>query len=706
VLSPETANAAFGVTSSGGDYVVDTGAGLVFKVSQSNGDINSVVFNGIEYQSTSKRSQIASGLGTDTTVSATTYGANCIKITISTSPTNTVATSLTHYLMVRNGVNTIYMATYTTAEPAVGELRWITRLQSSKLSSGPVPSDNRNNTGAIESSDVFRMVNGTTRSKYYGDDVTHGKDRAMDLTSCGVRGSGVGVWMVFGNRESSSGGPFYRDIQNQCGSTDQEIYNYMNSGHNQTEAYRVAGVLHGPYALVFNTGALPTLPLDFSWIETGDLNLPGWVSSTNRGAVKGIAYGIPAGFQGVVGFANTTAQYWATVSSTGTYVTPLMKPGNYTVRLYKDELAVATNTVTVVARQTNALNLVSSEVAPNSIFRIGEWSGTPRGFLNAGNIIIMHPQDVRNGNWLTGTFIVGTSVTGDFPAIQFRGTNSPINISFNLAPNQIAALTLRIGITCAYNGGRPKPTIGSWTPSNPSASSQPDSRSFTVGTYRGNNAVYAWTVPASAFVAGANTLSFSPISGSSDLGTWLSAGYVIDCIELSVPNTSPALPAALTSLTAGALNGSQILLSWNDNATNEVNQLIERSTDNVNFTLIAALTENVSQFTDTALRPGTTYYYRARAFNSGGYSSYTPTASATTTLPVITNVQVTDGKIVLRGTGGPAGGPFQVLTSGSVNSPMDSWGLAGTNSFNADGSFVHTNQLGSVLTEFFRLKVL
>src|ERR1041384_2125871 len=116
-------------------------------------------------------------------------------------------------------------------------MRWITRMNPSVIGTGPAPSDLRKNTGAIESSDVFGMADGTTRSKYYGDTSTHSKDRAMDLTYCGATGPAVGVWMVFGNRESSSGGPFFRDIQNQCG-TDQEIYNYMNSGHNQTEAWR------------------------------------------------------------------------------------------------------------------------------------------------------------------------------------------------------------------------------------------------------------------------------------------------------------------------------------------------------------------------------------------------------------------------------------------------------------------------------------
>lgn len=44
LLFPPTLVAAFSLTSSGGFYTVDTNAGLVFKVNQSNGDISSLVY--------------------------------------------------------------------------------------------------------------------------------------------------------------------------------------------------------------------------------------------------------------------------------------------------------------------------------------------------------------------------------------------------------------------------------------------------------------------------------------------------------------------------------------------------------------------------------------------------------------------------------------------------------------------------------------
>jgi rhamnogalacturonan endolyase len=695
----ERAFGAFGVTSSGGAYTVDTGAGLVFKVNQSSGDITSLNFNGIEYQATDKYSQIASGLGSATVI-ATTYGNSYIKITVNSGPNNTVVTNLTHYLMVRNGDPVIYMATYVVNEPTVGELRWITRLQWNKIPNGPPQSNNNGTTGAIESTDVFGYADGHTTSKYYG------RHRALELTYTGATGSGIGVWMVFDTRESSSGGPFYRDIENQGdgANSDQEVYNYMNSGHEEPEAWRLGGVLYGPYALVFTTGAPPTLPIDYSWIETGGLNLPRWVSATNRGCVAGVASGIPAGFQGVVGFANTNAQYWAVVSSNGTYVTPLMKPGTYAVILYKGELPVANSTTTVSAGVTNTLNLASGESAPTYIFKIGEWDGTPAGLLNASNIINMHPQDVRNTSWGPVTYVVGSSSPGDFPAIQMRLTNSPTTILFNLNANQIATLTLRLGMTCAYNSGRPKPTVNSWTPSsNPGASSQPDSRSFTTGTYRGNNWLYSFNVPASAFVSGQNTMTIPPISGSPDLSPWLSAGWVYDAVELDIPNTGPAAPVAPGGLTATAANGGQINLVWMDNSTNEINFLIERSADNVTFNLVAAVTTGVTNYTDTGLLPGSTYYYRVRAGNAGGNSGYSNVASATPLPLRFGNLVASPAGLVINGSGGVAKGTYYVLASTNLTAALANWQRVATNQFDADGYFNFTNAINSGQSQQFYL---
>jgi rhamnogalacturonan endolyase len=264
-----------------------------------------------------------------------------------------------------------------------------------------------------------------------------------------------------------------------------------------------------------------------------NLGLTGYVGSSGRGTVSGTASGVNSSLTGMVGFANSTAQYWATVSS-GSYTCSGMKPGTYTATLYEGELGIASGSATVTAGNTTTLNLTGTDPNTTStIWRIGVWDGTPLEFMNGTKIMYMHPSDMRMTNWAPKTFVVGSSSVTNFPAIEFRETNSPVTIQFVLTSAQATnAHTLKIGITGNYGNGRPDPAINGVTLTGPGIPTQPSDRSFTVGTYRGNNITYSWSIPAADFVTGTNTLTITPISGSSDLGTWLCASYSFDCVEL------------------------------------------------------------------------------------------------------------------------------------------------------------------------------
>lgn len=98
------------------------------------------------------------------------------------------------------------------------------------------------------------------------------------------------------------------------------------------------------------------------------------------------------------------------------------------------------------------------------------------------------------------------------------------------------------------------------------------------------------------------------------------------------PTPAPAPPAAPTNLTASAVSGSQINLSWQDNANNETGFAIERCTGLVcsNFAQIATVGANVTTYQDTGLSSRTAYRYRVRAFNDAGFSGYSNIASART----------------------------------------------------------------------------
>ena len=359
--TPTATVSGFGFSNSGGFYTVNTGAGLIFKVNQSGGDLTSLKYNGLELQNQSRFSHIESGLGA--TVSAVQTG-NYIVLTETTHTFYGSGTVL-HYMVAHAGDNNIYMATYVDAAGA-GEVRWYQSMNHSALPNTWTPS-NTNGGTVIESQDIL-TVNGQTRSKYYSN------RRAMDLTVRGITGNGVGVFMDYGNRESSSGGPFFRDIEQQdTGNTD--LYNYLWSGHNDTETQRT-GVLYGPYALMVTNGSTPAAPdLGFMY----GFGFQGSVGPAGRGFVSGTETGVTAGNPTVVGWSNSTAQYWTVPASNGTFTSPAMKPGTYTQTLYQNELAVATRSVTVSAGATaTGQNIASTWSTPTAIFRIGTWDGAPR----------------------------------------------------------------------------------------------------------------------------------------------------------------------------------------------------------------------------------------------------------------------------------------------------------------------------------------
>ena len=649
LLAPASAFGAFGLTGSGGYYTVDTAGGLVFKVNQANGDITSLVYNGVEYQYALKSSQINSGLGTaTTTVTATMVGTDSIKISVSSVVNSSSGGTLTHYYMARRGYSHIYMATYFTDEPDIGLVRFIVRIPNSLLPNGPTPSEIYKTDSTIEASDVFAYsaaspytaLIGQTRAKHYSN------HRLMDWSYTGATGSNVAAWMVRSNHEGDSGGPFFRCLINQCGD-QQELYEILNYGEGQTEAFRY-NVLNGPYTLVFTNGVAPgadgqagTPPtLDTTWVAS--MGLTGFVTSAARGTVTcaGIS-NRDTSYSYTVGFANAAAQHWTSATTAdGAFTKPDMLPGTYTMSIYKNELAVYRASVTVTAGGTTTLSPITLTADPSStvpLWRIGNWDGSPAEFLNADKVTTMHPSDVRMSAWNPGIYTVGTSAAATgMPCYQWKGVaGGSQTIQFNLTANQIAASTVRVGITCGYSGGRPNIGVNAWTAGLQSASTQPTSRTLTVGTYRGNNTTYSFAVPASALVLGTNSLYLYPISGNTYTAPYLSPGYSLDCVEVTqgTPQTL-AVPAAPTAVTGIAVD-AQALLSWGT-ASGTVTYNVRRSTSPGGPYTTVASGVGAASYTDTGLTNGVTYYYVLSATNTSGTGVNSAETGVTPAAPTLT----------------------------------------------------------------------
>jgi Fibronectin type III domain len=104
-------------------------------------------------------------------------------------------------------------------------------------------------------------------------------------------------------------------------------------------------------------------------------------------------------------------------------------------------------------------------------------------------------------------------------------------------------------------------------------------------------------------------------------------GYTL--IGNAACQSRPATPSSLTAV-GGQSKGSAVL-NWADNSDNETNFLIERSTSLAGgYIQVATLAANVRSYTDNTVFRKTTYFYRVRAANSGGKSSYSNVASVKT----------------------------------------------------------------------------
>ncbi|MCD5992459.1 rhamnogalacturonase B [Pseudomonas sp. CDFA 602] len=514
-MMPCAYSASFGFIRTETQAVVDTGADLVFSVDTRNGDLTSMRFKGEELQTTEpKASQIASGLGT-AQVDVRTAG-DVMVVSVRHG-------DLIHYYMAHKGRDAIYMATYAPTLPPVGELRFVARLNVNALPKADRGTDS--NVGqAIEGNDVFLLPDGRTSSKFYSarpmiDDPVHG-----------VSGPGVAVYMLMGNRERSSGGPFFKDVATQKTAKTHELYNYMYSNHTQTEPYRAG--LHGVYGLLFTTGGKPSAQLTDLGFVTNALGLEGYLDAAGRGSVSGHSSGVPATLPAFIGLSNATAQYWTQPKTSGDFQLTGVRPGRYRITLYQNELEVAQSTVDVVAGSDREANLQADPPAGRVKWQIGTPDGTPAGFRNAGQLASAHPSDSRMAPWEATTFSVGSSPLNDFPAVQWRDVNTPTRINFELHTNEVRNYRLRMFISLTQAGGRPRLTVNQrWTAPVPPAPNQPESRGITRGTYRGNNTLFEVSIPGSALQSGLNSLDIGVASGKTGAG-FLSPAIVFDSVQL------------------------------------------------------------------------------------------------------------------------------------------------------------------------------
>jgi fibronectin type 3 domain-containing protein len=195
------------------------------------------------------------------------------------------------------------------------------------------------------------------------------------------------------------------------------------------------------------------------------------------------------------------------------------------------------------------------------------------------------------GNDSTGLYTNGAAPT-NVGSIDLTSTGIDLHSQhvFDVAMNYDGA-TLHVTITDASTGG-----------------SATQSYSINIpGTVGGNTAYVGFTGGTGGLTA------------IQDIVTW------------TFTPTAATPPAAPTNLQATAASGTQVNLTWTNNATNQTGFQIDRATDSGFTQNLVTQTAGASatSFVDGGLTPGTTYYYRVRATNAAGNSAYSNTASVT-----------------------------------------------------------------------------
>ncbi len=103
-----------------------------------------------------------------------------------------------------------------------------------------------------------------------------------------------------------------------------------------------------------------------------------------------------------------------------------------------------------------------------------------------------------------------------------------------------------------------------------------------------------------------------------------------------IQNNCAANLAPPTNLEGTVISSTSIQLDWQDNASNETNFVIERSTNNnSDYQEVGTTLANISTYEDTNLMPNTAYFYKVKATNTQEVSAYSNEIGIAT---VVTNI--------------------------------------------------------------------
>ncbi len=369
------------------------------------------------------------------------------------------------------------------------------------------------------------------------------------------------------------------------------------------------------------TGGKPSAPAGLTAVAVSgsQINLT-WTDTSNNEAGFKIERKTGSGnFVQIITVGPNTTVYSDTGLSTGITYT-------YRIRAYNDagdsEYCTEASAVTGVIPAAPS-NLAAAAVSNSQINLT--WTD------NAGNETGFKIERKAAGGSFTQIAIVGANAA----AYSDTGLSTGITYTYRVRAYNSVGDSAYCTEASAVTGVTPT------TPSSLAAVAVSSSRIDLTWTDRSNNETgfkierkEAGGSYSQIATVAANTTTYSNTGLSADktyyyrVRAYNSAGNSAYSNEVSVTTSVPAAPSNLSATT---LSNTEIYLYWDDNSNNETGFKIERKKAGGSYSQIDTVEANVTTYTDSGLSTNTTYYYRVRAYNSIGNSTYCTEVSAATT---------------------------------------------------------------------------
>jgi uncharacterized protein (TIGR02145 family) len=172
-------------------------------------------------------------------------------------------------------------------------------------------------------------------------------------------------------------------------------------------------------------------------------------------------------------------------------------------------------------------------------------------------------------------------------------------------------------------------------------------------------------------------------------------GCVADEGEEAVP-----LPLAPTNLSAQLISGTQVALSWTDNATNETGFKIERKQTGGQYSNVGTVNTDITVYSDNNLTVGETYTYRVYSFNKSGnsatYSNEVTIKTESTAILTTTNVTSITATSAISGGDITSDGGASITARGVCWSTSENPTISNSKTINGTGIGSFTSSLSGL----------